>query len=172
MQSPTDIEDSTEHDDDQRGDEHWRQDPDGRWRLDPEERKRRLQAAMEQGAADRLARAWDLVREAKREIDIALTYARDPELHKIGVGLGALLDEDTRDKSYAYVNKLVRGGTTTRRQHGTAKRDGELLLGAIRSKWDGSDEEMARFVIGIMPDLGLLEHSRHKRPLRFAGQAT
>lgn len=125
------------------------------WSLDPEEGKRRLQEEMEKGADKRVERAWTLLRDALREADIALVYARDAELQKVRIALKAALDERTRDKIYAQANKLVRGGKTDRR-HGSWKRDGELFLSVILAEWDATDERLARRVIGHIPDLQML----------------
>jgi hypothetical protein len=85
----------------------------------------------------------------------ALNYARDPELHMKRVIDDAALDGEHLKRLYAEANRLLRGGETKRRP-GSKRRDMELLLAVIAGEVGGSDEELARKIIGVLPDLGLL----------------
>jgi hypothetical protein len=125
------------------------------YKMPEDERKRLLQEAMEKGAAERIAGAWDRLKQIREEMWTALTYARDAELHKMRVSLDVALDDEHRKRLYAGANKLLRGGETKRRP-GSKRRDMELLLAVIAGELDGTDEELARKIIGVLPDLGLL----------------
>jgi hypothetical protein len=125
------------------------------YKMPEDERKRLFQEAMEKGAAERIAGAWERLRQIREEMVTALHYAREPELHKMRVILDVALDDEHRKRLYAEANRLLRGGETKRRP-GSKRRDMELLLAVIAGELDGSDEEMARKLIGVLSDLGLL----------------